>query len=231
MHKQILPIADVDRETPLIILKEDADWTFTLEWTILHELGHAKYTKHDLKTLMLLILQKAWQTNVYHARAIQKFFEAVPWDLPKDHPLKAFVAEARAEKFMFDNASDPGKIASLWRELISERLDQVVSTSRFVDLALSFASIIALELISGTELCDKKPFYEKSKKAAEIGEKMGNYAYQGDWVSFLQAYVNAWGKTYNVENTEKLANVLSNYANEIVRDGADEFESLIPNET
>lgn len=222
VHKDIMPIDEIDCNVPLILIQEEADWSHgTPEMAVLHELGHANHNKPDLKLLMLLIQFKVSLINFTHAHIIEKFFQTVHWDLPSEYPLKAIIGEAQANRFMFENFRDPQKIVSLWKQEISD-IQKQNPLSRFIEIVAFVSTVKILEMISNSMLCDRTPYNKKSKTAVKIGEKLGTYAYEDDWINFLGLFIIAWGKEIGV-NVKKLANVVMIYATEIEKEGVNEI--------
>jgi hypothetical protein len=221
VHENIMPIDEIDCNVPLILIQEKVDWSHvTPERAVLHELGHAKHDKPDLKTLALLIQFKASSINLLHAHIIEKFFQTVPWDLPPEYPIKAVIGEVQANRFMFENTRDPKKIVSSWKQATSD-MEKQNPISRFIEIVAFISSVKTLEMVSNSKLCDRTPYNKKSKTAVEIGEKMGVYAYEDDWINFLRLFIIAWGKEIGFKNVEKLADIVMIYTAEIEKEGVD----------
>jgi len=221
VHEFIVPIDKIDCNVPSILIQEKADWSHaTPERVVLHELGHAKYDEPDLKILALLIEFKALLINLFHARIIKKFFQTVPWDLPPEYPFKAVIGEAQANRFMFENIRNHKKIVSSWKRAISY-MEKQNPISHFIEIVAFISTVKILEMISNSKLCDRTPYNMKSNTATEIGEEMGAYAYEDDWINFLRLFIIAWGKENGLKNIEKFADVVMIYTAEIEKEGVD----------
>jgi hypothetical protein len=115
---------------------------------------------------------------------------------------------------MFENIRDPKKIVSLWKQATSD-MEKQNPISRFIDIVAFISTVKTLEMLSNSKLCDRTPYNKKSKTAVEIGEKMGGYAYEDDWINFLRLFIIAWGEEMGINNAENFADIVRIYAAEV----------------